>query len=459
MKPTTPYILSLLLAPGLAACSSSTTPPVQGGPGGGTSIGVEGGVVQHESGLELTVPEGAVTGEVSITVEQLAEPPVVDTFTVQGPAFLLGPEGQTFGKPVTIKLPIEGTALPANMHLGLHAFTAPGGTTDFTELVVDAQSDTSLTTSTTHFSVFVPGTLSPRTLASGEKYPLAITSDADFVYWTNHGNGTLKSDDGNDGFIFRVSKADGAVVPLTAALPDPRALAVDATHVYWVNGGDIDGGPGGTPLPGSIHRAAKDGSNAELVSEASFPVSIALDATHVYWGDADTNEIRRAPLAGGASELVASGVSRPEFMVLDEAAIYWTGGTDGTVSTVAKAGGAVTTLATGQIDARGLTLLGANVIWADTGAGVIRSVPKAGGAITDVIATSKPLDVLALDGSIIFSDEDLGAVAAVPAEGGDAVVLCVEQDIPWRLYADESTLYWSNAGLYPFEGAVVQHQL
>ncbi|MGE0325979.1 MAG: hypothetical protein AB7S68_26865 [Polyangiaceae bacterium] len=467
-RTTAHTVLLFTLTTALSACGSSDPEQNSGSnTAGKTTVGAQGGVIQLDNGFEITVPEGALTQDVSITVTELSETPAHSGFQSHGPSFLLGPEGQTFAKPLTLKLPYTGVALPQGMKLDVRAFTAPKGSDAFTQLTVTERGESVITTSTTHFSVFTAGMLTPATVSGGEKFPLAVAADADYVYWTNSGNNDNQRQDGNEGFVMRAPKAGGAGTPITAAMPDPRAIALDDTHIYWVNGGDSDGGGDNTGIPGSVMRANKDGSDTVELSSAGFPVSILLSDGYLYWGDAGTNEIRRLPVAGGASELVTDAAYRPEFIIADATDIYWTGGTEGNVSRAPKTGGTAIELASGQTDAKGIVLVGDNVYWADAGssvgaggaadiAGAIRMVPKAGGSVTDVYTSAMPTDLKVVGDDLVFTDQVLGMVVRLPVAGGEATVLSMDQSLPWRLYFDGTDLLWSNAGKYEYDGSI-QH--
>lgn len=167
---TRPYIAlaSLSFLPMLGACGSSNPDADSGGTAAGeTTIGAQGGVIQLDNGFEITVPEGALTQDVDISVTELSETPAHSGFESHGPSFLLGPEGQTFAKPLTLKLPFTATNLPHGMKLDLRAFTAPKDSDAFTQLKVHEVSASLLTTSTTHFSVFTAGMIRRSGWSSG----------------------------------------------------------------------------------------------------------------------------------------------------------------------------------------------------------------------------------------------------------------------------------------------------
>ncbi len=101
--------LVLLVA---AACSGSDTAapePVKDP----NIVGSTGGTVTASGGLaSLSIPAGALSSEVKITVAAAADP-VNDSRTGTGTPFEFGPEGTKFSQPVALTLKYDRTKLPA----------------------------------------------------------------------------------------------------------------------------------------------------------------------------------------------------------------------------------------------------------------------------------------------------------------------------------------------------------
>lgn len=105
-------------------------------------------------------------------------------------------------------------------------------------------------------------------------YAQAVSVNANYVYWTT-ANGS------QDGVISRATKVDspGAPERLATGQRIPVGLALDAQFVYWA-----DSYPGQPPTDGTILRANFDGSNATRLISESTAVSyvgangIAVDA-------------------------------------------------------------------------------------------------------------------------------------------------------------------------------------
>jgi hypothetical protein len=79
-----------------------------------------------------------------------------------------------------------------------------------------------------HISGSTPG--AAVTIASGLDYPNGIALDADNVYWSNRGSGTIVS-------LAKTAGAGTAPTTLVADQRAPGSLTTDGTNVYWVNEG------------------------------------------------------------------------------------------------------------------------------------------------------------------------------------------------------------------------------
>jgi hypothetical protein len=148
-----------LVLGGLVACTSSATGDGTDTSSGASSkkIGSTGGSVSAPDGTLISIPEGALPTDttITITIDENVEAPG-DTELV-GTAYVFGPEGTQFSKPITISLPFDPTKVPAGRQASeILVFTAPAGSTDYTSLGGKVQDATHVSATTTHFSVFVP---------------------------------------------------------------------------------------------------------------------------------------------------------------------------------------------------------------------------------------------------------------------------------------------------------------
>lgn len=109
------------------------------------SIDVDGGVVETESGVTLTIPFGAVDEPTTVTITMTDQSAPGAT----SPVYEFGPEGIVFAKPVTVTLPLPHGATDATMYWSRY-----GSSTEFDPIggTIDPVAGT-ITASTFHFSL------------------------------------------------------------------------------------------------------------------------------------------------------------------------------------------------------------------------------------------------------------------------------------------------------------------
>jgi uncharacterized protein YjdB len=81
----------------------------------GGVVGVAGGsLASTDNGVRLTIPAGAVAGDMALTITPTSTPPAPPsgTHAVRGTTYVFGPEGTTFGSPVTVTIKYDPAALP-----------------------------------------------------------------------------------------------------------------------------------------------------------------------------------------------------------------------------------------------------------------------------------------------------------------------------------------------------------
>jgi hypothetical protein len=138
---------TLLLMPVVVGCAAKTTTK---------TVGPSGAEVMASSGATVSVPADALAKTINVTVSTTSAPAPTGTQTV-GDAYLLGPEGTTFAKPVTVTLPFNAAQLPAGATAAdIVVFTAPAGSTAYAALPTTVADATHVLATTTHFSIFLP---------------------------------------------------------------------------------------------------------------------------------------------------------------------------------------------------------------------------------------------------------------------------------------------------------------
>jgi virginiamycin B lyase len=147
------------------------------------------------------------------------------------------------------------------------------------------------------------------TLVRTELLVNGLAIDGSHLYWTT-GTGTS---------IGRANLDGSEQSPqFISGVENPCGVAVDGNFLYW---GDLF----------KVGRARLDGSalQREFISAPGGACGVAVDRNYLYWGDAGGPAIRRAPLGGGAAEVIADGVGAVSALAVDAGHLYWTADTEG----------------------------------------------------------------------------------------------------------------------------------
>ncbi|HET9334387.1 MAG TPA: tandem-95 repeat protein [Gemmatimonadota bacterium] len=146
-----------VLALGLAvACGDGGGGPIgPGGDDGSGTLGVAGGTVRLQTLAGVTVPAGALSGNVTITVTAVAMPAALQAAGAIGQAYRFTPEGQQFQLPVEVFVFVPNSALagvdPTDLTL---LATTSTGLDELTGITVDiAASGITVRGFVTHFTV------------------------------------------------------------------------------------------------------------------------------------------------------------------------------------------------------------------------------------------------------------------------------------------------------------------
>jgi hypothetical protein len=284
--------LSLALIGSWLVAACGTTGPGGASPGGGDPqeasyvIGAEGGIVLTEDGSSISVPRGALTHDVTISIASDPSAPALADGTPVGMYYLLGPEGQQFDVPVTVTIAFDPSLLPAGETASdIVVFTAPKTSSDYEELATTVVDSLHVSVQTTHFSHVVAA--SPhytKMFGLGVDAPLAMSSPTYGELkqrWTT-GEFSVKS----ARIVFNIDAVDGNPDGACTTKPvktcttdlvasnrlDPEAWAVaDASGLSslgsWI--GSVKGA-GLVPLVAiDVHRFS-DGKHASSLSTGEF---------------------------------------------------------------------------------------------------------------------------------------------------------------------------------------------
>jgi hypothetical protein len=155
-------VFLLVLCAGLlsAACGPPANDDAPRMDGGMTSavIGASGGTVTADDGTLVSIPPGALSQDVTITI---AANPYAPTLTQAQPlavAHIFGPEGQKFLKAVSVTMEFDPASLPSGAtETGVSVYTAPSGSNFYESLPTAVADSTHVTGQTTEFCNMLPG--------------------------------------------------------------------------------------------------------------------------------------------------------------------------------------------------------------------------------------------------------------------------------------------------------------
>lgn len=225
--------IGLLLA-ATQACSDSNPngmvdPPVDGQ----GQVDAAGGTVALEGRANVVVPPGALTTEITITIETAATPANLAARGAIGQAYRYGPNGQLFGVPVTVSIFLPSDALGTTPLDQLTLLSTGGAAGNAVETLTEIQRQAAaggvnIIGKTTHFSVIVPAVTNlPPTADAGPDLSVQVGERANVM-----GGGT--DPEGNAlGFAWTVtSRPQGSMAQLEDADTATPELVPDQEGTY-----------------------------------------------------------------------------------------------------------------------------------------------------------------------------------------------------------------------------------
>jgi|HubBroStandDraft_1064217.scaffolds.fasta_scaffold43503_1 ZU5 domain-containing protein len=122
------------------------------------TIGASGGMVVSGDGTSVTIPQGALTQDVTITIMANPYAPALTQAQSLAVAHQFGPEGQKFLKPVTVLLEFDpGSLPPGATEQGVAVYSAPSDSNFYQSLETQIADSTHVTAVTSEFCNMYPG--------------------------------------------------------------------------------------------------------------------------------------------------------------------------------------------------------------------------------------------------------------------------------------------------------------
>ncbi len=297
-----------------------------------------------------------------------------------------------------------------------------------------------------------PETCEPQTLVEGLSFPVAIVVDDVRAYFL----------DQND--VLAVPLGGGSVESVAMGQGLPTSLALDADYLYWTNFTE-----------GTIRRTPSDGETPEeLVSGLSYPQALAVAGGNVYWVNSPgyPDSVWVMKLDGAEPTVLYTGSSEITSIAADGRGAYFSEAGDpetpgtGRLQSASPAGDEVVTLADDLASPRSVTVLDGSLYWvtgdsADTQA--LWTMPTSGGTPTALLE-GIGVDELAVDASGIFfattttAFEPNGALSHLPLAGGEPTLMVAGVAQSFGIALARDFVYWVDAGplLSVFEGTLMR---
>lgn len=234
-----------------------------------------------------------------------------------------------------------------------------------------------------------------------------------------------------------------------SGLATPYGLAIDGGYLYWVEFGTV----AANYVDGRLARAPLAGGAIEVLAAGLLgPGALVVDASFVYVATLGTlpdqldGAVLRVPKAGGAPEVLAS-LPGATSLAADATTLYVGGaGKQGTmtafVASVPKAGGNPTMLVPGLGSVLGVTVDADRVYFTDHLLDKAGIVPKAGGAPTLLTSALGPYGV-AIDATTGYVSSSTKLVA-VPLAGGPPVKLVINGNQIANVLRDGGFVYYTD---------------
>lgn len=235
---------------------------------------------------------------------------------------------------------------------------------------------------------------------------------------------------------------------LATAQDHPGALATDGEYVYYTTGGF-------QRSENAIRRVPVLGGPSEILAQGSFvPAgSIACDETHVYWTSSTQPSVMRVLKTGGPPQIILRQLPQsPRELALDGTHVYlatFRKDTPGFIVRVPKTGGAAQTLISGRDAIHGLVLADSDGALFFVGGQELLKIAKEGSEVQTVLPKTDrvaAIRLLADSQSLFFfhEQETIGryALTRMPKAGGPLTTLARRGTALKHIAQSDSHLYF-----------------
>lgn len=173
--------------------------------------------------------------------------------------------------------------------------------------------------------------------------------------------------------------------------------------------------------------------------------AIVVDATHAYWASG-VGAIARAPLAGGSSTTLWTGMNPPQGLTVAAGSLYWSPWPGAsTILSMPVAGGSPTTLQ--QTTANDVAVDAMSIYWVDSAGGQVLQAPLGGGAPIVLAQNQKGRGSIAVDATHVYwTNVGDGSVASAQIGGGGLAYLAGGLGQPTSIAVDANNVYWADPG-------------
>lgn len=233
---------------------------------------------------------------------------------------------------------------------------------------------------------------------------------------------------------------------LATAQDHPGPLATDGEYVYYTTGGF-------QRAENAIRRVPVVGGPSEILARGDFMPSggIACDASHVYWTNDGEPSVMRVPKTGGTPQIVLRELPQsPRELVLDSTHVYlstFRKDTPGFIVRVPKTGGASQTLIAGRDAIHGL-LVDDSALYFVAGHEILK-VYKEGSEVKTVLPRRDGIAAIRLIGdaqSLYFFHEQDGpghyVLARLPKSGGTVMAMSQRGTSVKQIAQSDTHLYF-----------------